>query len=218
MPICLVVFGVKEDVRDTNSKLKYSYLAKRYNGFECLYLMMVTPTIPFSMFGNIHSTYDLAYLMEEVRITYSRDVKLSVADMQLDSRGGDIASVPRWVANVLSQNNLVEIHDSETSSYVSRALNRERIAKPHDLSTLDPDFYVRVNDYLKSLKERERENLMISINSFVTARLEKIVKLAAASPLSPEMSEKLSAEEKYLYDLVHNSTDTFKRKVIKRFD
>ena len=77
---------------------------------------------------------------------------------------------------------------------------------------------VRVNDYLKGLKERERENLMISINSFVTARLEKIVKLAAASPLSPELAEKLSAEERYLYDIVHNSTDSFKRKVIKRFD
>jgi len=205
-------------VIDTNSKLKYSYPGKRYNGFKCLYLIVVTYTIPFSMFENIHSTYDLAYLMEEVRITYNRDVKLSVANMQLDSRGGDIASVPRWVAKVLSQDNLVEIQDNETSSYVSRALNRERIAKPHDLSTLDPDFYVRVNDYLKGLKERERENLMISINSFVTARLEKIVKLAAASPLSPELAEKLSAEERYLYDIVHNSTDSFKGKVIKRFD
>ena len=68
------------------------------------------------------------------------------------------------------------------------------------------------------MKERDRENLMISVNSFVATRLEKIVKIAAASPLSAEMEEKLSAEERCLYNLVHDSTDLFKRQVLKRFD
>jgi DNA replication factor GINS len=170
------------------------------------------------MFEIIHSAYDLAYLMEEVRITYKGDVKISLANIHIDSKEGDIASIQRWIAKVLSSENLVEIQESETSSYVSRALNRERIAKPHDLSAVDADFYVRVNDYLRGLRERDRENLMISINSFVTSRLEKIVKLAAASPLSPELGEKLSAEERYLYNIVHEYTDSFKKKVIKRFD
>jgi DNA replication factor GINS len=179
---------------------------------------MVVSPVPSSIFESIHSTYDIAYLMEEIRITYKQDVKLSIANIQIDSKVGDIASVKRWIAKVLAKENLVEIQDTETSSYVSRALNRERIARPHDLSKIEANFYVRVNDYLRGLKERDRENLMISVNSFVAARLEKLVKIAAASPLSAEMEEKLSAEERCLYNLVHDSTDLFKRQVLKRFD
>ena len=36
-------------------------------------------------------------------------------------------------------------------------LNRERISKPHDVSGIDADFYIRVDDFLKSLNEKERE-------------------------------------------------------------
>ncbi|HEY7107809.1 MAG TPA: hypothetical protein VH415_00125 [Nitrososphaeraceae archaeon] len=179
---------------------------------------MVVSPVPSSIFEYIHSSYDIAYLMEEVRITYTRDIKISIANIQIDSKEGDIGSVKRWIAKLLAQEKLVEIQDTETSSYVSRALNRERISKPHDISKIEADFYVRVNDYLGSLKERDRENLMISVNSFVAARLEKIVKIAAASPLSAEMEEKLSAEEKCLYNLVHDSADLFKQQVLRKFD
>jgi DNA replication factor GINS len=96
-------------------------------------------------------------------------------------------------------------------------MNRERIAKPHDLSGIDVDFYVRVNDYLDGLRERERENLLVSLNTFVASRLEKIVKLAAASPLSPELESRLAAEEKELYILINDASSKFKKGVLKKF-
>ena len=52
-----------------------------------------------------------------------------------------------------------------------RHLNRERISRLHDISGVDRDFYIRVKDYLTSLNEKERENLMVSLNSFVMYRL-----------------------------------------------
>jgi len=52
----------------------------------------------------------------------------------------------------------------------------------------------------------------------VVSRLEKIVKLAAASPLSAELEEKLSVEEKELYILIHNSSLEFKETVLKQID
>jgi DNA replication factor GINS len=95
-------------------------------------------------------------------------------------------------------------------------LNRERISKPHDISGVDVDFYVRVNDYLEGLNEKEKETLSVSLNSFVMSRLEKIVKLAAASSLSAEMETKLSAEERQLYNFVHSSSLAFKEWVLNR--
>src|SRR5690606_5371827 len=149
--------------------------------------------------------------------TFKKDVKMAVGTIAIDAKEGDMSSLQRWVAKILTDQGAVEIQPSDLAGYISRSMNRERIAKPHDLSGIDVDFYVRVNDYLEGLKDRERENLLVSLNTFVATRLEKIVKLAAASPLSPELEAKLSAEEKELYNLINNASTRFKKGVLKKF-
>ena len=165
----------------------------------------------------IQSIYQLGYMLEEVRVTYKEDAKMSVGNIVIDAKEGDMSSLPRWIAKILLEQRTVEIQSHDVTSYVSRTMNRERIAKPHDLSGVDVDFYVRVSDYLEGLKERERENLTISLNTFVASRLEKIVKLAAASSLSPDLEAKLTAEEKELYILINKASTKFKKGVLKKF-
>ena len=167
-------------------------------------------------FETIKNTYLLEYLLEETRATFKSDVKISVNEIKFDAKEGDILLIPRWLTKILSKKNLIDIQDNEISSYVSKALNRERISKPHDISSVDVDFYIRINEFLASLKDKERENLMVSLNSFVLSRLEKIVKFAAASSLSAEMEAKLSAEERQLYNLVNSSSLSFKESVLKK--
>lgn len=165
-------------------------------------------------FQSLKNTYLLQYLLEEIRVTFKSDVKVSINDINIDAKEGDILLLPRWLAKNLSRKKLIDVQDNETSSYVSKALNRERISKPHDISGIDADFYIRVDEFLKSLNEKERETLMVSLNSFVISRLGKIVKLAAASSLSPEMETKLSAEEKQLYKFINTSSLAFKESVL----
>ncbi len=169
-----------------------------------------------NVFESIKHTYLLEYLLEEIRVTFKTEVKISIYDIKIDAKEGDILLLPRWLTKILARKNLIDIQDNEISSYVSKALNRERISKPHDISGVDSDFYIRVKDFLESLNDKEREKRMVSLNSFVMSRLEKIVKLAAASSLSAEMEGKLSAEEKQLYDLVHSSSLAFKQWVLKK--
>ncbi|MFZ0628990.1 MAG: hypothetical protein WAM16_06785 [Nitrososphaeraceae archaeon] len=168
------------------------------------------------VFESLRNTYLLEYLLEEIRVTFKSDVKISINDINIDAKEGDILLLPRWLTKILSKKNLIEIQDNEMSSYVSKALNRERISKPHDVSGIDADFYIRVDDFLKSLNEKERETLMVSLNSFVISRLGKIVKLAAASSLSAEMETKLSAEEKQLYNFINTSSLAFKESVLHK--
>jgi DNA replication factor GINS len=172
---------------------------------------------PESRIEAIQNIYQVGYLTEEVRVSYKKDVKMAVGGVSIDAKEGDMASLQRWVAKILAEQDAVEIQSSDLAGYVSRAMNRERIAKPHDLSGIDVDFYVRVNDYLDGLRERERENLLVSLNTFVASRLEKIVKLAAASPLSPELESRLAAEEKELYILINDASSKFKKGVLKKF-
>ena len=169
-----------------------------------------------SVFESLRNTYLLEYLLEEIRVTFKSDVKISINDINIDAKEGDILLLPRWLTKILLKKNLIEIQDNEISSYVSKALNRERISKPHDISGVDADFYIRVDDFLKSLNEKERETLMVSLNSFVISRLGKIVKLAAASSLSAEMETKLSAEEKQLYNFINTSSLAFKESVLRK--
>ena len=169
-----------------------------------------------NVFESIKNTYLIDYLLEEIRVTFKSDLKISIYDINIDAKEGDMLSLPRWLTKILSRKNLIDIQDNEISSYVSKALNRERISKPHDISGVDIDFYIRVNDFLKSLNEKEREKLIVSLNSFVMSRLEKIVKLAAASSLSAEMEAKLSAEEKQLYNFIHSSSSAFKQWVLNK--
>ena len=168
------------------------------------------------VFESLRNTYLLEYLLEEIRVTFKSDVKISINDINIDAKEGDILLLPRWLTKILSKKNLIEIQDNEMSSYVSKALNRERISKPHDVSGIDADFYIRVDDFLKSLNEKERETLMVSLNSFVISRLGKIVKLAAASSLSAETESKLSAEERQLYNFVHTSSLALKESVLSK--
>ncbi|MGD1839146.1 MAG: hypothetical protein ACPKPY_13940 [Nitrososphaeraceae archaeon] len=142
---------------------------------------------------------------------------MNMHNINLDAKSGEITSIPRWIAKILAEENIAEIQDHDILVYVSRSLNRERIAKPHDISGIDTDFYIRVNDYMKELKENERENILVSLNSFVTSRIEKIVKLAAASSLSIDLKKKLSIEEIELYNFIHKFTHEFKQKAVKKF-
>ena len=178
--------------------------------------MSSSAILTHDVFESLRNTYLLEYLLEEIRVTFKSDVKISINDINIDAKEGDILLLPRWLTKILSKKNLIEIQDNEMSSYVSKALNRERISKPHDVSGIDVDFYIRVDDFLKSLNEKGRETLMVSLNSFVISRLGKIVKLAAASSLSAEMETKLSAEEKQLYNFINTSSLAFKGSVLRK--
>ncbi len=161
--------------------------------------------------------YFIQFMLEEIRVTFRHDLKLDVVGLHIDAKDGDISMIPRWLAKVLYRKGMVDIQDIDVSSYVSRSLNRERIARPHDLSGIDPDFYIRMKDHLEDSKEIDRERFCVSLNSCIASRLEKIAKLAAASPLSPDLKDKLSIEEYELYLMMHQASDLFKESVLDKY-
>lgn len=164
----------------------------------------------------IQKFYYIKYLMEETRITFKKNFSIHIDGLDLEAKEGEIDSIPRWLAQILEENDFIEIQDTDILIYISRSLNRERISKPHDLSGIDLDFYIRANDFIKRLKDKEKESIIVSLNSFVTSRIEKIVKLAAASSLSVDLEKKLSAEEKELYNFIHKSSSEFKQRAVNK--
>jgi DNA replication factor GINS len=166
----------------------------------------------------IQKFYYIKYSMEEIRIAFKKNFSINIDGLDLEAKEGEIGSIPRWLAQILEENNSIEVQDTDVLIYISRSLNRERISKPHDLSGIDLDFYIRANDFIKRLKDKEKESIVVSLNSFVTSRIEKIVKLAAASALSVDLEKKLSAEEKELYNFIHKSSSEFKQRAVNRYE
>lgn len=174
-------------------------------------------TIYASAATSSHLIYFIQFMLEDIRVTFRHSFSSNIDGISIDAKDGDISMMPRWLAKVLNRNGIIDIQDIDLSSYVSRSLNRERIARPHDLSSVDPDFYIRLNDHLEESGENDRERLSVSLNSFVASRLEKIAKLAAASPSSHKLKEKLSTEEYELYLAVHSVVELFKQTVLKKY-
>ena len=163
----------------------------------------------------LNSISNLDYLLKEIRVIYLKNVEISLPPfISISANEGDMTSVPRWISIILTKQGLMEIHDEDDLSYIKRALNRERISSGHILSSIDPDFYIRINNYLRNIDEKERESLIVSLNPFIASRIQKIVKISASSPLVPEIEEKLSLEEKLLYEAFYKMTFNFKKLVL----
>lgn len=95
----------------------------------------------------------LEYLLKDVRVIYLKDIEISIRPLIfISAKEGDMTSVPRWISIILSEQGVVEIHDDDQLSYIKRALNRERISPNHEVSTIEPDFYARVNNYLRDYR------------------------------------------------------------------
>ncbi len=180
-----------------------------YNNIDKLFLEMDDISI-------LYTFSSLDYILKDVRVIYLRDFELSIRPLVfISAKEGDMTSVPRWISVILSEHNVVEVHDEDQLSFIKRALNRERISQSHMLSTIEPDFYARVNNYLHNIEDKDRESLIVALNPFIASRLQKIVKLSASSPLVPELEEKLSVEEKFLYENFYYITSKFKKLVLK---
>ena len=47
---------------------------------------------------SIHRIYHIEYLMEDIRVTFKRDMKLKIGEIMIDAKEGDMSSLQRWIA------------------------------------------------------------------------------------------------------------------------
>ena len=130
----------------------------------------------------IQDSYKLGYLVEDVKVQYKKALNVSLTRLLSIRRKATLARFLGGLLRTSRSREMSQYTTRTTLAYVSRTLNLERIARAHDFSGINADFYIRVNDYLSSLDEKDRERIIVSLNSFVVSRIEKIVKLAASPP------------------------------------
>ena len=153
-------------------------------------------------------------MLEDVKTRFKKDTKIDVSNISVEAKEDELQSIPRWLADILEEGGFVEIQVPDMNVDLLRALSRERIAGTDQLSPLKPDFYVRLNTYIERTKGDEREKLKISMQDLMLLRLGKIFHLARSAPMNAELEQKLTYEEKTLFQVIHKASNEFKKSVL----
>lgn len=158
----------------------------------------------------MRKAYEIGYMLEDVRVRFLTNVNIDIFDIDIKAKQDDTNLIPRWLAKILKDDNLVEINEQDMSIELTRALSREKMSSSDQLTQLKPDFYIKVNKFIDNLKENEKEKLIIYLHDLIDARLWKILNIVRSSTLTPEIEQKLTIEEKILFDGMYKEISKFK--------
>ena len=158
--------------------------------------------------------HTIGYRLQDVKVNFGHDIKIEAPDVSIDAKHGEILSIPRWVSDVLSSEKLVEVQDTDMVVALKQAIVKENVQGDFDLSTLEPEFYIKMNSFMQRLPQQDKDKLESMLNSLVRKRQGKIIKLADSSKLTSESAKKLTVEERALFDYIYNNSMIFKKQVL----
>ena len=161
--------------------------------------------------AKVHAT---GFDLEEVKVTFLHDIKLSVSGLDIEGKQGEILNIPRWIAHVLESEKHVHIEEVDMVVELKQAMVKENVQGEFELATLDPHFYVRLISYMKNLPKDDYDKVESMLNSLVRKRQGKIIHLADSSKLTGDLSSKLTLEERSFYEKIYKTSVDFKNQIL----
>ena len=155
--------------------------------------------------NQLTKVHNIGHILEDVKVRFKKDTKIDLFSVNIEAKENDMQNIPRWLASIFEENDIVEVQVQDMGVDLLRALSRERIACTDHLSALKSDFYVRLNTYIETKKGVEREKLNISMQDLVLLRLGKIIHLARSAPMNPDLEQ----SHVFSYDLVFSIINSF---------
>jgi hypothetical protein len=150
------------------------------------------------------------FLLAKARVKIRASVEnIEAGDYGIESlTEGQSVELPRWVAEELAELNIAEIPDEPFETEVFRALSKEKMMGPLQLSTLPENFYVRMRRRVRHLEDAadegkvrrdEFEKLRTVCYDLVGMRLSKLLSLSSTSAKPSDLGEKLTPEERAFF-------------------
>ena len=158
--------------------------------------------------------HTIGYRLQDVKVTFNHDIKVDASDVSIDAKYGEIINIPRWVADVLASEKLVDVQDTDMIVALKQALVKENVQGDFDLSTLDTDFYIKVRSYVQRLPQQDLDKVESMINTLMRKRQGKIIVLADSSKITSDLAKKLSIEERALFDAIRAQSVDFKKQIL----
>jgi len=164
--------------------------------------------------SDLVQVHTIGYRLQDVKVTFNHDIKVDASDVSIDAKYGEIINIPRWVADVLASEKLVDVQDTDMIVALKQALVKENVQGDFDLSTLDTDFYIKVRSYVQRLPQQDLDKVESMINTLMRKRQGKIIVLADSSKMTSDLAKKLSIEERALFDAIRAQSVDFKKQIL----
>ncbi|MHC1601584.1 MAG: hypothetical protein ACXQTB_04495 [Candidatus Nezhaarchaeales archaeon] len=165
------------------------------------------------------------YDVEKVKVKVLKNVpEIKVGDEVLGPLIQDQElEVERWIARILREEGYVEIIDEKAVDLTMLSKIAWKESRTPQLTPLEPAFYVKVKNYLKSLNERAKSNpeilsekkmAEVKLTDIVNCRIQKIVYMALTGAQPPrEVLENLTPEEKMLFDELSSTISRWRQSI-----
>ena len=161
------------------------------------------------------------YLLGSTRTRMRSPVEnLDVGDFHIEKLAqGESVELPRWVADELVGQGMAETAEAPFENEIFNALSKEKMMGPLQLSTLTPDFYVRMRRRLNSLgagvaagktRREDFERLRAVSYDLVGIRLSKLLSLSSSSTPASTLGERLTPEESAFFALSQSLSKEWK--------
>lgn len=169
------------------------------------------------------------FLLSPVRVTMNAQLeKIEVGDFKMNSVSqGEMLELPRWVAEELAELRLCDVEEEPCEVEILKFLTREKILGSPQLSSLQPDFYLRMRRRLKIIREgveagkygkEEYERLKASCYDLIGRRLSKLLSLSSSASSLEAISDRLTQEERSFLTSTQFLSKEWKRALLGEAD
>ena len=157
--------------------------------------------------------HTLGYTLEDVQVEFLHDLKINVSGINVEGKTTEVINIPRWVADILSSEKHVKIHDKDMITELKQAKVKEVSQGDYNLSTLDKSFFIRLKGYMTTLEKNDFNQVESMLKELVRIREGKIIILANSSKLTAEISKRLTIEELTFFENILKSSQNFKDQI-----
>ena len=162
---------------------------------------------------SVQQIHHIAYRLVDTKATIIQDISVNVGGVQVQGREGEIINMPLWVGEILQRSRAIRLEMPDAVSELKQSRVREQLVGEYQLSSLDPQFYIRLKSQMDELGERDRDDVEGIMMELVRLRRGKIVRLADSSKLTGEMKSKITIEEKAFFEAIHQESRRFEERV-----
>jgi hypothetical protein len=164
---------------------------------------------PGTEVAKIFEQREREFLLAPVGVTMRTSTEgMEVGDLVLKkAKEGERIEMPRWVAEELVELELAEVREEPFEVEIFKALTREKILPPLQLSPLEPNFYIRMRRRLAAVRagadrgkyrREDYEKLRMTSYDLIGRRLSKLLSMSSSANVQT-IADRITPEEKAFF-------------------
>jgi DNA replication factor GINS len=162
---------------------------------------------------NVEKLHEIGYGLKDTKATLKQDIKYTVDKVKVHGTSGEVLNIPRWVGKILEEDKLAELDSPDMITELKQALSKEKMVGEYQVSTLDPQFYIKLKKHMRTLHRDDFNHVESMMLELFRMRRGKLVKLADSTKLSSDLYNKITVEESVFFKTIYDNSKNFENQI-----